>query len=559
MPEFVRELAVRLGMSVDKGSFAAAETSIKGVKAQTESLGTQFAGLLGKAAAIVGIGAMAHQAKEAFIDFNSSVEQSTISLAATHKMFKGGTWAQGMQTASALFEHYQDVAKRSVGETKDFLEMHQSIAAAAYQAGAQLDDLKKITEGAVVAGQVLGEHSFVTAMDIKQALTKGVEVRDRFMNIMLASQKMTKEQFNAMGKAQRVETLKKLLTADTIKEAAKQLEGSFAGVTSTFRDTLKIALGKVGENFFRGAVERLKEVNDWIDKNQDSVKHLMGLAETGLTAVTNIGKALGPILSTAVQPLLASLELLQDAQDYGLYKAKEFSVRGMREAAAQGKGAYDLYMARKYYKTAEDPDKPSYKGAGAAPQVLANKIHKQYQEMDWAEKLGYDVGSWFGGKKNTILSPERQRRRDAWGQEFQGKWGRAPTQEEINAYHADETAMWKAGKITYTGAGYSAGPVMSTPEANYSTAQGTGKHVPLALNPEMALPGANLSTTQGQDVSAFDPSLYGTQWSAAPEAKVSGDVNIRVKVDVPNIEASVEKVIESKFREGSELMSVEGQ
>ncbi len=550
MAETVRELAVRLQMAVDRGSFGQAEKAIAGVKAQSESLGSQFGGLLGKAAAFVGIAALAGKAKEAFVEFNSSIEQSTISLATTHKMFRGGTWAESMKTASGLFEHYQDVAKRSVGETKDFLEMHQSIAASAYQAGAQLEDLKKITEGAVVAGQALGESSYVTAMDIKQALTKGVEVRDRFMNIMLASQKLTKEQFNAMTKLQRVETLKKLLTADTIKEAAKQMEGSFAGVTSTFRDNLKIALGKAGENFFKGATERLKNINTWIEKNQDSVKKMMGLVDSGLTALSTMGKGLTAILGIAVAPLIKALELLQDVQDYGNYREGKFSIRGMKEAYAKGPEEYDRYIREKYY--GEKVARP-----GKARKMYnadGTELVDMGRPTDALDEAGEGFGKWAADAQMAY----RQGRlwdfiRSGSPSEAQGAWTRnVRALRNARGQSIEQIRQDRAAGHTYypTGGGrYGRGDAV--PESRDVLGRAYGETWRLS---GQSVPDMNYAGPYGPQ---FVPSIPAPGVSTAPETKVSGDVNIKVKVDVPNIEASVEKVIESKWREGGELMSSE--
>ena len=359
MAEVVRELAAKLSLQVDKSSFKAGDSAIGQTKQRLAGIPEAATAIRAAMAGVVGIGI-----KKVFIDFNSSIEQSVIAMAAIQKMFKGGDWGAQMQVATGLVEHYQEVAKASVGETRDFIEMHKGIAASAYQAGASLDDLKEITKGAVIAASAMGESAIVSAMDLKQALSKGVSVRDRFMVNLLASQKMTAAQFNKLTKEQRVETLKKLLTADWIKDAAKQMEFSFEGVLSTLKDTLSITFGKIGLPLFKQITEQIKQWNVWLEKNPknvffDTIGHgiseatagfkLMGgaiAAVTGLLQELNNGfkdlraafgaqSAIVKVFEAIANPIREAYETLRDLIDFMSGKA---SLLGL--AMADDKAAY---------------------------------------------------------------------------------------------------------------------------------------------------------------------------------------------------------------------------
>ena len=363
MAEVVRELAAKLSLQVDKSSFKAGDKAMGQTKQQLGGISSGLSSIRSLLPAI-GMAAAGMAAKKAFVDFNSSIEQSVISMAAIQKMFKGGDWQDQMQVASGLVEHYQQVAKASVGETRDFIEMHKGIAASAYQAGASLDDLKEITKGAVIASSAMGESAIVSAMDLKQALSKGVSVRDRFMVNLLASQKMTAAQFNKLTKEQRVETLKKLLTADWIKDAAKQMEFSFEGVLSTLKDTLSITFGKIGLPLFKQITEQIKQWNVWLEKNPknvffDTIGHgiseatagfkLMGgaiAAVTGLLQELNNGfkdlraafgaqSAIVKVFEAIANPIREAYETLRDLIDFMSGKA---SLLGL--AMADDKAAY---------------------------------------------------------------------------------------------------------------------------------------------------------------------------------------------------------------------------
>lgn len=517
MADVVRELAAKLSLQVDKPSFAGGEQAIAATKAQAEGLGSQFATLAKRAVALLAIGEIAHKAKEAFVDFNSNVEQSTISLAAVQKMFKGGTWADSMQTATQLFEHYQQVAKASVGETQDFIDMHKSIAASAYQAGAGLEDLKEITKGAVIASSSMGESAIVSAMDVRQALTKGVSVRDRFMVNLLASEKMTTEKFNALSKKDRVATLKKLLTSDWIKDASKQMEASYAGQMSTLRDTLKIAFGKVGQDFFKDKIESLKKINEWITKNERQFNEWMGKVKTALNFFSAALKGLIAVGGALIAPFLKVLDVMQEIEDYGEYMAGRASARGLKEAQAQGPEALDEYIRVKYYgakpSKAEKPLSPGPLGLGSDLDAVGKGAAGIVQANQQGKLFDYLTAGLNFNVQNMMMGMPV---------------GWSPTRAQTVLGNMETP---KGGRQSSTGA-------YADPNANVSTPAGGARFVPpeyaswLMQPPMLSMP------------------------SAPEAAKVTGDVNIKVKVDVPNLDSRVEKAIETKWREGNELMSV---
>jgi hypothetical protein len=495
MADVVRELAAKLSLQVDKPSFATGDRALAGVKSQAEGLGSQFAGLAKRALALVAIGEIASRAKEAFVDFNSNVEQSTISLAAVQKMFKGGTWADSMQTATQLFEHYQQVAKASVGETQDFIDMHKSIAASAYQAGANLEDLKEITKGAVIASASMGESAIVSAMDVRQALTKGVSVRDRFMVNLLASEKLTTEKFNAMSKKDRVATLKKLLTSDWIKDASKQMESSYEGQMSTLRDTLKIAFGKVGQDFFKDKIESLKKINEWITKNEQSFNEWMGKVKTALNFFSAAIKGLITVGGALIAPFLKVLDVMQEIEDYGEYMAGRASARGLKEAQAQGPEVLDEYIRVKYYgakpSKAEKPLPAGPMGLGADMDAVGKAGAGIVQANQQGKLFDYLTAGLNFNVQNLMMGMPV---------------GWSPTRAQSVLGNMQPTP---GGRQSATGA-------YVDPNANVSTPAGGSRFVP----PEYAswLTGAPMVSAPAN----------------AEPVKLQGKMDVRVRVDVPD-------------------------
>jgi hypothetical protein len=243
----------------------------RGAERASRSTGGLLSALKGVGTALVGYGAL-RLGKSAFIDFNSSIEASTISLAAQEKMLLGGRWDTAMSHANQLFVDYQQVAKQSVGETKDFLEMHAGIASSAYRAGLGMKELKEMTIGATVASAALGERADMVALDVKQMLSGDVTSRDRTAQILLASQNTTQEAFNKMNQKRRNAIVTAALNDPALKAAAKAMGESFSGVTSTLKDNLQIAAGKIGLPLFKAITAEVAKWNDWIEKNPDKIR-----------------------------------------------------------------------------------------------------------------------------------------------------------------------------------------------------------------------------------------------------------------------------------------------
>lgn len=255
----------------DKGrrGFAGIERGAQRASRATGMLGSTLRNVIGGYLAGRALGA----AKRALIDYNSRIQQATISLAFQQRLMdKGLGWQQAKRDAAGYFDFYQQVAKKSVGETEDFLSMHQQIAAVAKQYGFIGGEVKDLTKGATIVSQVLGERADLVGLDIKQMIAGQVTARDRVAKLLLASQNVDSRTFNKMAAAQRRGVMMRALKDPAIAEAAKEMEGSFAGVTSTLMDNLKIAFGKVGLPLMKRITAEVKRWNAWIDKNPEKIE-----------------------------------------------------------------------------------------------------------------------------------------------------------------------------------------------------------------------------------------------------------------------------------------------
>ncbi len=91
----------------------------------TDSLKGALGGLVGAMGAYVSVG----MAKTAFVDFNRDVEMAKVNIAAVQRMFgQAPDMKVGLENAAGVFDRYQEAAKASTATTKEFMDMHLSLA-----------------------------------------------------------------------------------------------------------------------------------------------------------------------------------------------------------------------------------------------------------------------------------------------------------------------------------------------------------------------------------------------------------------------------------------------
>lgn len=218
------------------------------------------------------------QAARALIGFNSQLEQARIQIAGMlAQASKGKTsFQEGFGTATTLVKDFQEIAKASVGTTKDFVDMASMIVRPITAAGLGMKDLKTFTKGAVIASRAFGIAADVAARDIEAALMGQLRSVDRFARALLepiiGAGAEGRKAFNELAEGQRAAIVKAALGSDVIKAMARAQEFSFAGVTSTLKDNLQITFGKVGLPLMKALTNEIKQWNKWLDANATVVE-----------------------------------------------------------------------------------------------------------------------------------------------------------------------------------------------------------------------------------------------------------------------------------------------
>jgi hypothetical protein len=213
-------------------------------------------------------------AYDGLIGFNAGLEQSKITMAGMMRLNLGGTFESHFGRATTMVNEFQQIAKKSVGTTQDFVSMAQQITRPVAAAGLSMADLRDITKGAVIASRAFGIQAEVAALDIEQAMMGMLTKRERFARALLEPMGFTTETFNKMDAQKRAEALKAALTQPAIAEMAAKQEKSFEGVVSTFQDNLQMAIGKVGLPLFEMLTAEIQEWNKWIDANADTIEDM---------------------------------------------------------------------------------------------------------------------------------------------------------------------------------------------------------------------------------------------------------------------------------------------
>lgn len=246
-----------------------------GAAKQTQGLASQLKGIAALTGGAIGLAS----AKRAFIDFNAELEGMKIGMASLLQMNIGGYFDEASVRATKLVGDFQQIAKASVGTTKDFTQFGSAIMASVLQANmglgdtaARINQLKTITKGGVIAATVMGEHPELVSRDIEQWLNGRLSTVDRFSKKLLAPMGMTHQQLNAKKPEERLRLLEKALTQPAILEATKAYEQSWLGVSSTMEDTLQMMAGRIGLPLFKAITEEVKKWNEWIERNPEKVE-----------------------------------------------------------------------------------------------------------------------------------------------------------------------------------------------------------------------------------------------------------------------------------------------
>lgn len=289
------------------------------------------AGFVGGAAgqivdqAMKSVGRAVGAAKEAFIDYNATMEQTQI---AFESMLGSAT------EAKALMADLKTFAAKTPFEFEDIAPAAQQLKAFGFEAeqilptltaiGNASSGLGKGTEGLKQMAFVLGQIKTTGKLmggDVMQLSQLGVPVKE----ILAKNLGLAADQMAEIGKLgiDADTAIQALITGmnDRFPDMMKKQSESFSGMMSTIRDNMNQIAGKIGEPIFNSVKDATKRVTGLFDEmltnvNQkglagifdgiipdklaDNIHHLFDSIGQGWEALkgilSNVGDALGSIL-----------------------------------------------------------------------------------------------------------------------------------------------------------------------------------------------------------------------------------------------------------------------
>lgn len=261
----------------------------------------------------------------ALIGYNRDLELSVTSLATT--MFGFGVtsnFEDAMKRGTALVADYTQVAKTSVGETKDFVAMHQSLQGALLGTGLSMKDIKDVTIGATVASQVMGEQAEMTALDIKQMAMGTMTARDRVGGLLAGMYGTAKgmkgfgfaewnKEIDKFKKAGDSLGIQKMLTeavnSPALKAAANKMGNTFEGRLSTMKDTFAQLMGKVGKPLFERVTAAMEKINMWADKNADKIGAFVDKMAAALGTAFDVAASVFGFIVDNIDPIMTAAKM----------------------------------------------------------------------------------------------------------------------------------------------------------------------------------------------------------------------------------------------------------
>jgi hypothetical protein len=177
------------------------------------------------------------------------------------------------------------MAAKSSLTTKDLVNMASLIERPLLQAGVKMNDIEKMTFGAANAAKAFGIGAEVAAMDIQQALSAGVHIKDRFAMSVLAQKGIdyTPEKFNKLTTEKKTEVFQRAFQSQAILDMAKkQGEDTFHGVMSTLDDNFSLLMGKIGQPVFKALTTEVAGWNTWMEKNSLTIDKIASTVSSSL-------------------------------------------------------------------------------------------------------------------------------------------------------------------------------------------------------------------------------------------------------------------------------------
>lgn len=244
--------------------------------------------------AVIGAGEMFRLGKEHLIEFNSNLEQARITMAGVIASAKNDDVSKHFADANKMVAELQQRAKATTSTTMELVDIAQYLAGPITNAGGSMRDLQNFTVGVSVAARAMHRDSSYAIIEVQEALAGNWTKRMMFLNQILGPvagrMGLDQKKFNALSESKRYEILRQALDSPQLRQMAEMQRNSFAGVTSTLRDNIEIALGKIGLPLFQKITEEIGRWNKWFDDHPKQLQAIIDKVANALVTGFNAMK-----------------------------------------------------------------------------------------------------------------------------------------------------------------------------------------------------------------------------------------------------------------------------
>lgn len=248
-----------------------------------DNIGGAFVDFGAKASAAlataVGVGAVA--ASKISFEFNETMENTNIALAAiANANGMVSSFGGGMRQASEILKQMRIDAAKLPGEFKDLEGIMATITSASAQSGMGLFGTEKMAAQAMTAASILKVPMNVAGRELAMMLEGTARHAMPFFNRLGLG---GASDFNKLSAKDR--RLKASAAMDAIVSPAMGvIENSWTAIKSSFVDKLRQGLGTVGFPLFNTVKDIVKRFNDWVSNSTDKMR---ALGETLATGIQN--------------------------------------------------------------------------------------------------------------------------------------------------------------------------------------------------------------------------------------------------------------------------------
>lgn len=218
------------------------------------------------------------KAKSAFIDFNSSIEDTKNQIAGMMALATHTDLTDNLGKADKMMANLQARAAKLPGTTAEYANMLGRLTQPILDAKLGMKDLEDLTVNSVIAAKGLHVDWEVAARDIEQALAGQYHAIDPFSRNVLGSigykGEAGRKKYNALSAAKRATEYKRALMQKQFTQLGEAQGGTFSGMMSTLQDTIQRTLGKVGMPLFKAVSAHLKQWLVWLDKNSAKIERI---------------------------------------------------------------------------------------------------------------------------------------------------------------------------------------------------------------------------------------------------------------------------------------------